>query len=294
MIRILSTFVIVPLMFVACTWVGYGTVRHEIEQIHSLSNLLQVNPHDKKSLDQLISYLNHPNRTLRTQAVAAIGNLGEKHSEVLGETVVPLLIARLKDDESPVRRYAVLALGQYGKKAERAVPGLIEVLRNNKRADSGWFAAEVLGNLGTAADPAVPELIRSLDHRGTSGGIHEFIMAEKAALALYKLSPLQSEYVTELINRLNSLSGQSLSFVALAILKSQPKTAPASNALAHVLTAEKFDPAAVALIEIDKLPVTLFDPGVLLPALERCSQSSNREVRELASKQLTRFTSQIK
>ena len=110
-------------------------------------------------------------------------------------------------------------------------------------------------------------------------------MAERAAIALFKLSPLGPEHVAELLKRLDSLSGTS----ALAILQSQPESTPASEALALVLSAELFDPAAVALIEIDKLPIGLFDLKVLLPALGKCSQSPNREVGERASKQLERF-----
>ena len=161
-------------------------------------------------------------------------------------------------------------------------------MKDYKSSSAGWFAADVLGELGTSAAPAVPELTRSLDHRGTSRD-YEFMMAERAAIALFKLSPLGPEHAAELLKRLDSLSGTSLSYTALAILQSQPESTPASEALALVLSAELFDPAAVALIEIDKLPIRLFDLKVLLPALEKCSQSPNREVGERASKQHERF-----
>lgn len=278
---------ILHLLFVACTWMGCGTVRKEIEHIHSLGNILEANPSDKQTLMQLAEYLNNPDGTLRTQAASIIGNLGAKHSEVLGDVVVPLLIARLKDDDAFVRRYAVQALGDYGKKAVPAVHELVEVLRNYKGADSGWFAADVLGDLGTAATPAVLELIRSLDYKGT--GSYEFVMQESASIALFKLSPLGSEHVTELLKRVNTLSGSSQSYVALAILKSQPQNIAATEALGRVLTGQKFDPAAVALQEIEKLPVSLFSLRILLTALEQCSKSANAEVRELSSKQLARF-----
>ena len=58
------------------------------------------------------------------QAASVLGNLGTNHSDLLGDKIVPLLIPRLNDEDGFVRRYAVLALGNYGRKAVPAVPGL--------------------------------------------------------------------------------------------------------------------------------------------------------------------------
>lgn len=289
MTRVMPCLIFAALVLVvACAGMGCRTGRQEILYIHSLGDRLEADPSDKQSLARLEGYLNHPDPIFRTQAVSAIGNVGRKHSEALGDTVVPLLIARLKDHDAAVRRYAVLALGRYGQKAERAVAGLVQVLSNYMGTDAAMFAADVLGDLGSAAFPAVPELIRSLDQRGNTE-FYRFAMAEAAAHALLKLSPLGSEPVTEMLKRLDSLFGESLSFVALAILKSQPRNLSASEALARVLTGQAFPPITATLREIGKLPSTLFDQNVLVPALVKCSQSPNRDVRELGTEQLTRF-----
>jgi len=263
-------------------------VRNEIERIHRLGNILDANPSDKEILMQLVEYLNNPNPSLRTQAVSAMGNLGAKHSDILGDAVVPLLIARLRDNDAFVRRYAVKGLGQYGRKAEPAVDPLQEVLTQYKEEDSSWLAADVLGNLGPAAISAVPELIKSLDEKGPEGSIHEFAMQKSAGMALYRLSPLGRDGTTELRGRVRRLSGEACLYVALAILKSQPRDPQGTKALAGVLTAED-KAAGVALREIDGIPVTLFDLNVLLPALDQCSRSTDEYVRRLSSKQFARF-----
>lgn len=269
-------------------WTSRGIVREEIEHIHRLGNRLDGNPSDQKILMQLVEYLNNPNGSLRSQAVSIIGNLGTKHSDILGDAVVPLLIARLRDNDAFVRRYAVKGLGQYGWKAEPAVDALQEVLTQYKEEDSSWLAADVLGNLGPAAISAVPELIRSLDEKGSEGSLHEFTMQKSAGIALYKLCPLGLHSTTELRRRLGLLTGEACLYVALTILKSQPMDPQGTKALAGVLTAEA-NAAGVALREISGISATLFDLKVLLPALEKCSQSPNPYVKDLASKQLARF-----
>ncbi|MEW5977254.1 MAG: HEAT repeat domain-containing protein [Acidobacteriota bacterium] len=289
----MSCLVLVPfVLFVACFAIGCRTVREEIEHIHSLGDRLEANPTDRQSLAEIEAYLHHSDRTLRTQAVSTLGNAGAKHLDVLGDEVVPLLIARLTDDDAYVRRYAVVHLGHYGSKAVPAVPALIEVLRNNKFADSGLFAAEVLGNLGTPALPAVPELIQSLDYRGVDGKVDQAAIQGPASEALFKLSPLGAEYVAEMQKRLDRLFGEPLALVALAILKSQPKNTQATQALARVLADQSIPSVIAALLNINRVPTDLFDQNVLVPALAKCSQSPNHEARDLGSEQLARFKSQ--
>lgn len=280
-----SCLVFVPFVLLQ---IGCRTVRQEVEHIHSLGDRLKADPSDKQSLAKLKGYLNHRDELLRAQAVSALGNAGAKHLEVLGDKVVPLLIERLKDRENVVRRYAVVHLGDFGKKAEPAVAGLVDVLSNYAGTDTAMFAANVLGDLGPAALPAVPELIRSLDQR-SNADIYRFAMAEAAARALFKLSPLAPEHVTEMLKRVESLSGESLSFVALAILKSQPRNPSASEALARVLTGQTPLIVFPTLQEVEKLPPDLFDRSLLVPALAKCSQSTDRDVRELGTEQLARF-----
>ena len=182
-----------------------------------------------------------------------------------------------------MRRYAVKGLGEYGPKAAPAVHGLVEVLTQFTEEDSSWLAAQVLGNLGSVAMSAVPELIRSLDQKGPEGSIHEFTMQKSAGMALYRLSPLGRDETAELRGRVGRLTGEACLYAALAILKSQPRDSKGTRSLAGVLTAEA-SAAGVALREIDGISVTFFDLNVLLPVLEKCSQSPNRYVKELASR----------
>lgn len=270
---------------------GCAQVRHvdHIEHIHNLGHLLESNPSDKASLTELARYLTDPNPALRAQATSVAGNLGAKRSGILSNVLVPLLTEKLEDNEHLVRRYAVKGLGEYGRVAEAAVQPLIEVLRDYKTEDSSWLAADVLGDLGPVASLAVPELIKSLEEKGPEGSIHEFTMQKSAGRALSKISPLDLGATTQLRSRLRVLAGEASLYVAFAILKSQPKDPEGTRAVAAVITSQT-DAASVALREIGRMPDALFDVKVLLPALERASKSNDSYIRDLSSKQFSRFT----
>jgi HEAT repeat protein len=80
---------------------------------------------------------------------------------------IPALIAALKDQNSTVRRWCILALGEIGPEAEAAVPALTEALLDKTiRVRQG--AAAALGRIGPKAKSAVPALILALKDRDVS------------------------------------------------------------------------------------------------------------------------------
>jgi hypothetical protein len=145
--------------------------------------------------------------SVRRRAVEALGNLGP---EVAPEAIQPLLLA-MKDPRDAVREQAVLAVGKYGEAGKAALPALREAAMSDassvrpeaalsiwrltkeansvlpllrkllKDGDLPWEAAEVLAEMGPAAEPAVPDLILALDEDET--------MQIYAAEALGKIGP---------------------------------------------------------------------------------------------------------
>jgi HEAT repeat protein len=74
---------------------------------------------------------------------------------------IPALIAAIKDQDSTVRGWSILALGEIGPEAQAAVPALTEALLD-KSIRVRQVAAAALGRIGPKAKSAVPALILAL------------------------------------------------------------------------------------------------------------------------------------
>jgi HEAT repeat protein len=115
--------------------------------------------------------------------------------EPLPESALPTLTSGLRDDASPVRHLAAMALGGMGREAVKAIPALREALKKerarervsvalaifkiegkaeemlpiiqseleNREASARESAAHALGELGSVAKPAIPGLRRLLE-----------------------------------------------------------------------------------------------------------------------------------
>src|SRR5205823_4227922 len=75
---------------------------------------------------------------------------------------VPPLIDVLNGDDEDVRRLAALALGEIGPAARPAIPSLIKALRADKDYRVRFHAAEALGRMGPEAKVAIPALREAL------------------------------------------------------------------------------------------------------------------------------------
>jgi len=130
----------------------------------------------------------HASALVRAECAAALGALGPA-----GRSAVPALLTALGDPSEAVRAAAARALARIGPKAED-VPRLAEALGN---AD-GYvvaFAAWSLGNLGEAAQEAVPALARALSRDDTNAVV---------AAALARIGPAAAGAVGVLVEALKS------------------------------------------------------------------------------------------
>lgn len=100
--------------------------------------------------------LDHPNRSVRLNAIEALGNFRTYPFKAL-----PILLQALNQKEPEIKFFTVKALGALGAEPERTIPALVSCL-----SDSGpsirRIAADAIGKYGAAGKPAIPALLRNL------------------------------------------------------------------------------------------------------------------------------------
>ncbi len=116
---------------------------------------------DSSILEQLSTLTNDDDPHIRSAAVTGFCAFTEPHPYVVKEmdAVLAKIVPRLKDPEGFVRRAAALCLSDFGPLATSAIPELVERMRKEFDADVGWFSADALGNMGSLAAPAIPDLV---------------------------------------------------------------------------------------------------------------------------------------
>ena len=124
----------------------------------------------------------------RSSAILAVGRLGRRSDEV-----VPVLAKELESANENDRHVVLFALYYHGPAAEQAMPTLRDVIRRRDGLESNRSgAARVLQNIGRAAAPAVPDLLRML-RAGT--GLDRLSAAE----ALGGIGPVTPNVVPALV-----------------------------------------------------------------------------------------------
>jgi len=110
-------------------------------------------------------------------------------------SAIPNLVKALVNSDSDVRKIAATeALGEIGPTAVKAVPHLLNALRNiHNNSYVREAAAKALGKIGPAAVKAVPYLVNALGNRK---------ICETAAEALGKIGPAAIKAVPHLVKAL--------------------------------------------------------------------------------------------
>ena len=97
----------------------------------------------------------------------------------------------LDEPDADLRQNAAWALGQLGKAAELAIPRLMTAL-SDPQASVRAEVAQALGNLGPLAQEAVPLLTRSLADSDSH-------VQEQCVMALRKMGPLAASAIASLL-----------------------------------------------------------------------------------------------
>lgn len=143
----------------------------------------------------------------------------------IGAPAVPALIEALKDKRDGVAPLAGEALGWILPPPKQAVPALCEALRND-RAHAAVYARS-LGQLGSLARPALPDLIDLLMDAASRA---------EAAVALVSIDPRQADKaVPPLIKDLQADEEKQRQAAVMALIRLGPAAQPAADAVVTLL-----------------------------------------------------------
>jgi HEAT repeat protein len=124
--------------------------------------LLRTGPQSNTEVGALDDSLRSDLDIVRFHAAMALGDLG-----AAGRPAVPGLIhAALWDEDPAVRLVAAMALWKIDRKGPLVVPALVRALDDANELIC-WIAVEFLGQMGPAAQDAVPALERTLQRNFT-------------------------------------------------------------------------------------------------------------------------------
>ncbi len=147
--------------------------------------LTEIGPEAQAAVPRLVQALNHKNQFVRQSAAKVLGRIGPAANasisaleKTLGDpemstrieaatalwrvahskAAVVALAAEARKIEDPSSTFAVTALGEIGPAAETAIPALIEALGQESIFGKA-LAAEALGRIGPKAKAAIPRLV---------------------------------------------------------------------------------------------------------------------------------------
>jgi HEAT repeat protein len=161
----------------------------------------------------------HPSAGVRAECAAALGALGPAAKEA-----TPFLFAGLADPSEAVRAASARALARIEPRADD-LPRLVAALGS----EDGYvaaFAAWSLGNLGSAAAGAVPDLVRALARDDTNAVV---------AGALARIGPAAAAAVPTLVEALGSEDADRRWRAARTLGRIGPSAEAAVEALAKAL-----------------------------------------------------------
>lgn len=147
---------LIPLVSLFTVWLGCEVKdRPQVEKASSQQQerekQLEYEKHAEAKLGDLMLRLDSENYAAQQDAALELGRIGAR-----ARPAVPLLIKGLESEGRFPKLDAAWALGRIGD--PRAVESLRKLLKN-ERDDMRWSAASALGDLGTVALSAVPDLI---------------------------------------------------------------------------------------------------------------------------------------
>ncbi|MBM3300410.1 MAG: HEAT repeat domain-containing protein, partial [Deltaproteobacteria bacterium] len=123
--------------------------------ILSLGRLEKNNPAVEPELRK---FAQDPDQVSRVNAVIALAEMGKAD-----DSAIPVLLEALGSKEKPTAKAAGRVLGRMGKnKPEMILPSMIQALEKKEEPLTG-YAVQVLRNMKTAAEPALPQIAALYD-----------------------------------------------------------------------------------------------------------------------------------
>lgn len=190
-----------------------------------LAKRIGISPEDRLKartegrVRRLIQNLKLPYAEDRAEAAIALAEIGKQ-----SKRAVPDLIELLKDRDHIVRLRAIYALQRIGPDAKEATPSLIELLNNEDSTTQG-AVAHALGEIGPEAKEAIPHLLRLLKVNFTD-------FQQSVTIALAKMG---QPAVPALLELLNNEEDRIRWCIADALGMIRPKATEAIPALINLL-----------------------------------------------------------
>jgi HEAT repeat protein len=145
-------------------------IEMNIKELRQAKEKLLKDPKDKDALSLLLNQLQDRRGIYRANAAAVLGELGDVLSASVGAEAVPALSRLLERDDATDQSAAARALARYGPHVKPALPILQKRLFPSDR-DVAWFSARAIGNVGSEAAEAVPDLLKAFkEQRNTCEG----------------------------------------------------------------------------------------------------------------------------
>jgi HEAT repeat protein len=190
--------------------------------------LANIGPDARSAVPALIAALKARKQDANQESFRAGARLALAR---IGKPAVPALLAALRDKQDDVAPLAGEALGWVLPPPKEAVPALREALRND-RAHAAIYA-HALGQLGSLARPALPELTELLTDPASRS---------EAAVAMVSIAPDQADRVVALlIKDLQASDEKQRQAAVLALARLGPVAAPAVDALMASLRHRKLE-----------------------------------------------------
>jgi HEAT repeat protein/lysophospholipase L1-like esterase len=163
----------------------------------------------------LFEALGDPSESVRASAAQALARLGPTAEDV------PALARALESEDRYVAAYGAWSLGNLGAAAEPAVPDLVRALA---RDETNAVVAGALARVGPAAKAAVPELVKALASQDDG-------RRWRAARTLGRIGPAAEPAVEALTGALGDPNGVVRAHAARALGRIGPAAKPAAAAL---------------------------------------------------------------
>ncbi|HEV3167541.1 MAG TPA: HEAT repeat domain-containing protein [Isosphaeraceae bacterium] len=220
---------------------------------------------DERAAVILLASMRDPNPEIRTVASYALALLARQSSaQAVPDSVVEALTAGLDDEEFRVRDASASGVKSLGKRARRAIPGLIRML-DDPSADRRAKAIDALRSFKESAEPAIPAL------RGVALQDPESRVRREAEAALAQIETgikeFRDQILPELISELSDDEASRRQSAAQVLLDYGPMAKEAAPALRLRLA----DPVAKVRIAA-KAALGALEPPSPLPAPGAASQ----------------------
>lgn len=214
--------------------VSEQAIEMNIEQLRAAKTKLLRNPQDKEALSFILNQLNDRRGIYRANAAAVLEQVGEQVGASISGEAVPALSNLLNKGEDYDKRAAAGALRSFGPYAALALPALRKSLIPSNR-DVAWFSASAIGNIGSGAVEAVPDLLDAIKKNVDACEGYFSSFCESFIPAIGKIGPPARSAVPDLEALLNHRDPYARLRLAVALMRIDPGNSKALQELERLL-----------------------------------------------------------